>query len=376
MDITERIEAEIDRKLAEDALRESEERYRNVVETQTELICRNLPDTTLTFVNDAYCRHFGRTREQLIGRKFLELIPAQFHAAVVEHIQSVVNSPGSETSEHEHQVVNADGTVRWQHWINRVIRNASGRVVEIQGSGRDVTERKRAEDELLQLSAQLLSLQDEERRRIARQLHDVTAQNLFAITINLGSLARKELPANLKDSLTESQALCEQALQEIRTLSYLLHPPMLDQAGLVAALQWYIDGFSKRSSIEVNLVVTQEITRLRRDMETDLFRVVQESLVNIHRHSGSETATVRLGQQADLLILQIEDQGRGIPKAVRPESEGESLGVGILGMRHRMRQLGGRLEVESTAGEGTTVRAIVPLLVERRLRARAGSSGN
>jgi PAS domain S-box-containing protein len=347
-----------------------------VVETQTELICRNLPDTTLTFVNDAYCRHFGRTREQLIGRKFLELIPAQFHAAVVEHIQSVVNSPGSETSEQEHQVVNADGSLGWQHWINRVIRDASGCLVEIQGSGRDVTERKRAEDELLQLSAQLLSLQDEERRRIARQLHDVTAQNLFAITINLGSLARKELPANLKDSLTESQALCEQALQEIRTLSYLLHPPMLDQAGLVAALQWYIDGFSKRSSIEVNLVVTQEITRLRRDMETDLFRVVQESLVNIHRHSGSETATVRLGQQADLLILQIEDQGRGIPKAVRPESEEESLGVGILGMRHRMRQLGGRLEVESTAGEGTTVRAIVPLLVERRLRVRAGSSGN
>ena len=290
MDITERIEAEIDRKLAEDALRESEERYRNVVETQTELIYRNLPDTTLTFVNDAYSRHFGRPREQLIGRKFLELIPAQFHAAVVEHIQSVVNSPGSETGEHEHQVVNADGTVGWQHWINRVIRDASGRVVEIQGSGRDVTEHKRAEDELLQLSAQLLSLQDEERRRIARQLHDVTAQNLFAITINLGSLARKELPANLKDSLTESQALCEQALQEIRTLSYLLHPPMLDQVGLVAALQWYIDGFSKRSSIEVNLVVTQEITRLRRDMETDLFRVVQESLVNIHRHSGSETA--------------------------------------------------------------------------------------
>jgi len=180
-----------------------------------------------------------------------------------------------------------------------------------------------------------------------------------------------------KDTLAECQALCEQSLQEIRTLSYLLHPPMLDQAGLVSALPWYIDGFVRRSGIDVALVVTQEIGRLPREMETDLFRVVQEGLANIRRHSGSRTATVRLEKQGAVLVLQIADQGRGIPERDETAAPNgvESLGVGIVGMRHRLRQLGGQLKIDS-GGQGTIVTATLPLPAEEPLRRAAGQEAN
>ena len=137
-----------ERKSAEKAIRESEERYRNVVETQTDLICCNLPDTTLTFVNDAYCRYFGKTRERLIGTKFLEVIPESARAAVLDHIEMLVSYPSIGATEHEHEVIKPDGSIGWQHWIDRVLLDSDGRVVEVQAIGRDVTERKRAEDAL------------------------------------------------------------------------------------------------------------------------------------------------------------------------------------------------------------------------------------
>jgi signal transduction histidine kinase len=206
-------------------------------------------------------------------------------------------------------------------------------------------------------------------------LHDVTAQNLFAISINLARLQEPtpQLSPGFKEALLESQDLCEQSLHEIRTLSYLLHPPMLDQAGLVSALQWYIDGFTRRSGIDVGLVVTQEVGRLPREMETDLFRIVQEGLANVLRHSGSNTATVRLEKHATQLTLQIIDQGRGMPEraVTAVPNRVESLGVGIAGMRQRLRQLGGRLNINSV-GQGTTVTATVPLPAEEVLRRAAG----
>jgi len=178
-----------------------------------------------------------------------------------------------------------------------------------------------------------------------------------------------------KDTLAECQALCEQSLQEIRTLSYLLHPPLLDQVGLVSTLQWYVDGFAKRSGIDVALVVMGEMGRLPRQVEMDLFRVVQEGLANVHRHSGSGTGTVRLEKQGAQLVLQIEDQGCGMREALAtPPEEVGSLGVGILGMRQRLRQHGGHLEITSS-GQGTTVRVTVPLFEERRSRARTGHAG-
>jgi len=356
------------RKEREASLQASEERYRNVVEAQTELICRYLPDSTLTFVNDAYCRYFGISREQLIGSKFLELIPEPEREAANGHIETLIANPRVEM--HEHRVVKSDGTIGWQQWINHVVLDANGRVVELQGIGRDISERKQAEREIQQLSVRFLGLQDEERRRIARELHDITAQNLFAATIGLARAERGELPSDLRETLAECQTLCEQSLKEVRTLSYLLHPPVLDHAGLVPALQWYIDGFTRRSGIEVSLLATEEIGKLSKEVERDLFRVVQEALTNVHRHSRSSVANVRLEKQNQHLVLQIKDQGRGLRQ--KPGASGiELLGVGIRGMQERLRQLSGQLEIEWN-DQGTTVTAVVPLSETPALRLHVG----
>ena len=149
-----------ERKLVEDALSESEDRYRNVVETQTELICRNLPDTTLTFVNDAYCRYFGRSREQLIGTKFLQLIPLSARKAVLEHIEMLCKYPETKTSEHEHEVTRPDGSIGWHRWTNHLLIDSEGRVIEMQGVGRDITDRKRAEEELKEALAEVKRLKE------------------------------------------------------------------------------------------------------------------------------------------------------------------------------------------------------------------------
>jgi PAS domain S-box-containing protein len=363
-----------ERKRAEEELRTSEQRYRDVVETQTELICRYRPDTTLTFVNQAYCRFFGKTSRQLVGTKFVELIPEPDRPAALAHVASLVRNPRIQTN--EHPVIKADGTVGWHQWIDHAIRNADGFVVELQGIGHDITDRKQVEDDLVQLSLRFLGLQDEERSRIGRELHDVTAQNLFAATLGLARLQQTKLVTEARDVLAECQALCEQSLLEIRTLSYRLHPPMLDQAGLVPALQWYIEGFAKRSGIEVDLVTPEEIERLPKEVEADLFRIVQEGLANVHRHSGSNTATVRLDQSGQHLALQIKDQGCGMSKTAMAQVNGaESLGVGIRGMRERLRQLGGHLQIESTE-QGTTVTAVVPLSTKQASNAAAGATAN
>jgi signal transduction histidine kinase/ABC-type uncharacterized transport system substrate-binding protein len=223
--------------------------------------------------------------------------------------------------------------------------------------------RKYADIELQGLTARLLRLQDDERRRIAMELHDVTAQNLGTITINLAGLLQNRFrPSDVLRVLNECRALGEQSLNELRTLSYLLHPPMLDQAGLVFAIEWYIDGFIKRSGIRVGLVVQPDLSRLPPEVEMALFRVVQECLINIHRHSGSSTAEIRLERRGSQVVLEVKDQGRGLPAngEVGEADEIVSVGVGIPGMRQRLSQLGGSLEIE-TGDQGTTVTAVVPL---------------
>jgi signal transduction histidine kinase len=216
---------------------------------------------------------------------------------------------------------------------------------------------------LRQLTRRLLQSQDEERRRIARELHDSTVQNLGALIAHLAFLRKRAARLESQDELriSESVSLCEQVIKEIRTLSYLLHPPLLDEVGLASALQWYVRGFSQRSGVHVEVAVMQEIGRLPSEVEMALFRVVQESLTNIHRHSESHSANIRLTKEGEQVLVQVKDRGRGMLLESSADSGGtiKTLGVGILGMRERLRQLGGRLEIESCYG-GTTVTAIVP----------------
>jgi len=199
-------------------------------------------------------------------------------------------------------------------------------------------------------------------------LHETTAQDLAAVKMHLARLNRTAGHMGEIDraALTESIALTEHSITEIRTLSYLLYPPFLDETGLLLALRWYAAGFAERSGITVDLELPESFERLPLDTETALFRIVQESLINIHRHAGSETARIRLRCDAETLLLEIEDRGRGIPNASLEHimSGGGVAGVGIAGMSERMKQLGGRFEIMSRdhGTTGTTVCVRLPLV--------------
>jgi len=225
-------------------------------------------------------------------------------------------------------------------------------------------EQRQAEGELHRLSAHLLQVQDLERRRLARELHDTTAQHLAALSLSLAQLRRSLPPGG-----TPAQARCgqcldlaNQAAQEIRTHSYLLHPPLLEMMGLAGAVEDYAQGFSARSGIKVELKVPTDFGRLPEDLELALFRVIQESLANVLKHSGSKCAEIRLTRQSSLVILEVQDMGHGIPagKLDRLKARSGGSGVGLGGMHERLSLLGGRLDLES-GPSGTTVRASVPL---------------
>ena len=218
-------------------------------------------------------------------------------------------------------------------------------------------------DEVQNLSQRLLKVQDEERRRLARNLHDTTGQTLTALKISASLLQEhcKQCPSALK-SVSEVVALADQAITEIRTMSYLLHPPLLDEVGFRCAAEWYVEGFAKRSGIDVAFDFATEHQRLPIAIETALFRILQESLTNVHRHSKAKRARVRYLSQPEYTILEIRDFGCGIAAerlAGLREVSGET-GVGLAGMHERLKELNGRLELESDE-HGTGVRAIVPL---------------
>ena len=225
---------------------------------------------------------------------------------------------------------------------------------------------KASEDVLRQLSARLLQLQDEERRRIARDLHDVTGQKLAFQSIVLSQLvdaAENSADSKSRAALAECLAVTQQISEEVRTLSYLLHPPLLDELGLASAVPWYTQGFETRTGIRVTVDIPRDLVRLPPEVEVTLFRVIQESLTNVHRYSGSSSASIRLSADANEVTLRIGDAGRGIRGGGLHAIPGAAagLGVGIQGMRERMRQLGGRLEITADSEQGTVVTAVLPI---------------
>jgi len=216
--------------------------------------------------------------------------------------------------------------------------------------------------EVQSLSFSLLKAQDEERRHLARELHDSAGQLLAVLAINLSQMVRhaKERDPQLAKSAEEAEALVQQLTKDIRTTSYLLHPPLLDENGLSSALGWYIEGLQKRSGLEIQLSISDAVGRLPSDMELVVFRLVQECLTNIHRHSGSTTAAIRIDRGAEAISIHVEDQGHGIPSEKLAEIYSQGSGVGVRGMRERVRQFHGDLIIQSD-NSGTRISATIPV---------------
>jgi signal transduction histidine kinase len=213
-----------------------------------------------------------------------------------------------------------------------------------------------------QLSARLLQMQDEERRRIARELHDSAGQMVAALTMNIDQMKAVDgATSEQARLLADSDAVLRNLNKELRTMSYLLHPPLLDEMGLSSALEWYVDGFGKRSGILTTLELASDFGRVNSDLEIAVFRLVQECLTNVHRHSGSSKAVVRLKRSRQAVLLEVEDEGHGIEPQKKAVLLGSGpIGVGLRGMRERVLQLGGTLHIDSENG-GTTIRAMFPI---------------
>src|SRR5499427_5842511 len=254
-------------------------------------------------------------------------------------------------------------TASW--WLKSFfpISQEDGSVTQIGAIAQDITQLKKAENTVRWLSGRLLQSRDDERRRLARDLHDSLGQILTAVKMNLSYLSRDSVHLDERghNAVTESRDLIDTCIKEERTLSHLLHPPMLDEVGLLPAIRWFVNGFSQRSGIDVKLDLPATLQRFPIELEIAIFRVVQETLTNVHRHSGSPTAIVTLDVEDSQVHLKVVDHGRGIPpQALAVRQEDSSIGIGLLGMRERMRQLGGQVEI-SSANKGTSVYVKLPM---------------
>jgi signal transduction histidine kinase len=234
----------------------------------------------------------------------------------------------------------------------------------VTGAIRDISQQKDREITLRHLSGRLLRIQDQERRHMARELHDSVGQHLAVLKMGLDSLQSKMKtdPARVARLLAECVAAAEESIKEVRTVSYLLYPPMLEELGLKSAVPTYVEGFAQRSSIHTTFEISEGLGRLPAEIEVAIFRVLQESLANVHRHSGSPSAHVQIVANDGIVVLQVKDEGKGMPSERLDEFRNGlpgMLGVGLRGMNERMRQFGGKLEVTSTAN-GTTITATVP----------------
>jgi PAS domain S-box-containing protein len=333
---------------------------------------------------------YGWSASEVLGHSILEITVPPATKKEAEEIMSLLRSGLSWTG--EFKVKRRDGTSFTAMVRDSPVLDDNGVMIGIIGVSLDLSARERAEEayrkanqelelrverrtqelnaaneNLRELSGRLLQLQDEERRRIARELHDSVGQLLAAISMNTVTIKAEseKLSPAAAEALFHTSRMIDEILSQIRTISHLLHPPLLDEAGLASALDWYVNGFSQRSNIDVSLDMPNELGRLSRELELTIFRVVQESLTNIHRHSGSTTASIQITCDDGRLSLQIRDTGTGMSptKAIALKTGGS--GVGLRGMRERLAQVGGDLTLQSD-GNGTLVTAILPLDGARR----------
>lgn len=346
------------RKRAEANLKESRRRLQALFDTALDAILFFDSNGRCIDANPAATRLFGYTHDE-IEDKSLDDLAAPQHEGKTRGFQDELAAGGSNG---ELLIVRKDGTTR--EIAFRIVANVVPdlHVLLIH----DITDRNEAERAIQQLSGRLLRAQDEERRRIARQLHDTTAQNLATIRFNLVTVSRANVAAEprVAEAVQESIGLIEESISEIRTLSYLLHPPLIDEAGLVAALRWFARGFEMRSGIQVNLDLSNDLDCLPPEMETALFRIIQEALTNVQRHADSRVARIRLQTNHQRIHLEIADEGAGLPEHLQGSEEAAfASGVGLAGMRQRARDLGGEMQLQSSnSGTRLTIEFPIGLL--------------
>jgi PAS domain S-box-containing protein len=323
------------------------------------------PDGTLDYCNARWRSFMGLELEELRGAGWQRTLhPDDRERVLKAWHESVTNATPYEQEERHRR---ADGQYRWFLARGVPLRGTDGRIVRWYGTNTDIEDRKHAEEELQRLSGELLQSQDEERRRISRDLHDSTGQDLAALTADLSQLGAS-IPSSarkLRALASRCQELAEKCIREVRTLSYLIFPPMLDETGLADAIRHFGGGFTDRSGIKVGLEVNAHFGRMRGDIELALFRVVQESLTNVHRHSGSLRAKILLHRGSNYVTVEVSDTGQGTSGRNLKTNTGTpfQIGVGISSMTERVKLVGGRLDIISGTS-GTTVRATIPIVAE------------
>lgn len=353
---------------AEQALRTSEERFRLLVQGVRDYAIFMLDRTGhVTSWNEGAQRIKGYKAAEIIGKHFSVFYPQEDVKAGRPGV-NLQRAIEAGRVDDEGWRLRKDGSRFWASVVITALKDDSGDPYGFAKVTRDMSEKRKAQEaletserSLRELSGRLLRMQDEERGRLGRELHDTIGQYLSALKMSLEVVGAT--PAEKKaDHLSECVRITEECIREVRTISYLLYPPMLEEMGLQTAIEWHVDGFVRRSGIQVDCEIQPDFGRLPRDVEVAVFRIFQESLTNIHRHSGSPTAEVRLWLEDGNIILEVKDRGKGAPPSVLEFANDAlgTLGVGLRGMRERVRQLGGKLELSSTE-KGMTVRAVVPV---------------
>jgi PAS domain S-box-containing protein len=353
------------------------------------------------FVNQPLLNLWGLKLEDAVGKNFHDLkYPTPLATRLQSQIQQVFDTKSGLTDETPYE--SPTGAGGYYEYIFSPVFDRDGNVEMVAGSTRDISERKRVErelqnsqesyrvlaqslerqvqertveleqrnndvlsqsEQLRSLSVRLIETQDHEARRLARELHDSAGQMIAALAMNLDRLISSLRSSNpdLVKLAKETRTCAEDLGQEIRTTSYLLHPPLLDEVGLRAALDWYVEGLKQRSGLDVRLNFYAGFDRLSRDIELTIFRVVQECLTNIHRHSGSKQAEITITRDGDDVLLEVRDAGRGIAQDRLAKIQTKSVGLGLRGIRERIRQFSGDLRIESLEGAGTTITVTLPL---------------